>query len=188
MGYDIEALMAILQSRLKPVRWQHSLEVARMAVQLARHYGEDVELAEVAGLLHDYAKDLNKEELLAIAEQQELFTDLVEMKLPGLLHAPVGAWLIQQDLQIYDQRILNAVWRHTMGAIDMSPLDQIIFLADMIEPGRNYPQQERLYALAFQNLDQAMLQALDSTIQYCLERRQLLHPRTIYVRNYYLTK
>ncbi|MDO4540461.1 MAG: bis(5'-nucleosyl)-tetraphosphatase (symmetrical) YqeK [Syntrophomonadaceae bacterium] len=183
-----EAIADILSRRLSAHRWQHSLNVAATARQLALGHGQDPELAERAGLLHDYAKGMPDAELLSIARAQGLLTDPVEEALPDLLHAPVGAHLLATELGVTDARLLSAVRHHTMGSPDMSPLDQIIFLADMIEPGRHYPQQQLLIRAAHENLERAMLAALDSTIEYCLRRGRLLHPRTVHVRNCYLTR
>ncbi|NLG32251.1 MAG: HD domain-containing protein, partial [Syntrophomonadaceae bacterium] len=107
---------------------------------------------------------------------------------PDLLHAPVGALLLEKELGITDGEILTAVSNHTLGAPSMGELDKIIFLADMIEPGRDFPGIERLSCLALRNLDEGMLFALEVTIKYCLQEKRILHPRTIETRNYFLLK
>lgn len=179
----------IILRRLSPRRYQHSLDVARTAADLADHYGVDRDKSYLTGILHDYAKDLKPAELLHIAGENGLIDCEVERQVPDLLHAPVGACLLQKELGVEDPEILKAVRAHTMGSLTMSTLDKIIFLADMIEPGRNqYPDLEYLRRLVFVDLDQAMLLGLDSTIRYCLDRRALLHPLTIEVRNIYLQK
>ena len=179
-------IIKILEGRLSPHRLQHSLEVARSAAELARIYGEDPELSYKTGLLHDYAKGIPAPELIAMAAAHDLIEDEIEKKVPDLLHAPVGAHLLRVDLGITDAAVLEAVKVHTMGSLSMSRLDKIIFLADMIEPGRDYPGQSRLDCLARRDLDQAMLFGLDATIRYCIEQERILHPRTITVRNHFL--
>ena len=179
----------IISAKLSPRRCQHCLNVAQAAASLADCYGVDRERAYLTGILHDYAKDLKPDDLLSIAEINGLIDCEVERQVPDLLHAQVGACLLVQELGIEDEEMLEAVKAHTMGNLCMSPLDKIIFLADMIEPGRDqYPDLERLRQLAFTDLDQAMLLGLESTIRYCLDRRALLHPRTIEVRNIFLQK
>lgn len=179
-------IVAILERRLSEHRFQHSLAVAQAARELAQIFGEDTDLAYKTGLLHDYAKGIAAPELLAIAGKHGLIEDETEKKIPDLLHAPVGAWLLRIELGIEDPAVLEAVKVHTMGSLAMSKLDKIIFLADMIEPGRDYPGQQRLDCLARRDLDQAMLYGLDATIRYCMDQGRILHPRTIMVRNHFL--
>lgn len=186
---NVQQALDTISGRLSPRRYQHSLNVARTAADLAGHYGVDRDKAYLTGILHDYAKDLKPGELLHIAGENGLIDCEVERQVPDLLHAPVGACLLSRELGVEDREILEAVRVHTMGSLHMNTLDKIIFLADMIEPGRNqYPDLEHLRRLVYSDLDQAMLLGLDSTIRYCLDRRALLHPATVEVRNIYLQK
>lgn len=181
--------VAIVRARLSAGRFQHCLNVAQVARELAEIYGVNQEQAYLTGILHDYAKDLQADGLLLIAEEHSLIGDETERQAPDLLHAPVGAYLLAQELGLQDGEILEAVRVHTLGSLSMSPLDKIIFLADMIEPSRDmYPDLERLRQLSRYDLDQAMLLGLESTIRYCLERRVVLHPSTVAVRNIFLQK
>lgn len=180
-----DALNAI-RFRLSKKRFQHSLEAARVAGELARHYGMDAEKAYLTGVLHDYAKGIPGPELLAIAEENGLLEVEVEREVPDLLHAPVGAFLLEKELGVDDENIIQAVKFHTLGSPLMNDLDKIIYLADMIEPGRDYPAMQRLNCLAFRELDEAMLFGIESTIKYCLEAKRMLHPRTIEVWNHFL--
>jgi predicted HD superfamily hydrolase involved in NAD metabolism len=180
--------MDIISARLSPNRCQHSREVAGMARQMAEQYGEDPDRAYLTGLLHDYAKGIPGDELIKIAEQNNLITDEVDRLVPDLLHAPVGAFLLERDLGVTDAAILQAVSCHTVGSLNMSQLDKIIYLADMVEPGRDFPGLERLRCLAERNLDRAMLYGLETTIKYCLDCGRILHPQTIAVRNWFLMR
>jgi predicted HD superfamily hydrolase involved in NAD metabolism len=187
----IEATDAIqiVHGRLSERRFQHSLNVAHLAAELAVSFGVDSEKAFLVGILHDYAKDLTADELLLIAEDNGLIDNEVERHTPDLLHAPVGAWLLEKELGIKDSEILEAVRVHTLGSVNMSILDKIIFLADMIEPDRNtYPDLDRLRQLSSWDLDGAILLGLESTIRYCLNLQLILHPRTVIVRNIFLQK
>ncbi len=187
----IEATDAIqiVKGRLSEHRFQHSLNVAQLAAEMAVSFGVDSEKAFLVGILHDYAKDLTADELLLVAEDNGLIDNEVERQAPDLLHAPVGALLLEKELGIKDSEVLEAVRAHTLGSLNMSILDKIIFLADMIEPDRNaYPDLERLRQLSRCNLDGAMLLGLESTIRYCLDFQKILHPRTVTVRNIFLRK
>ncbi|HPF20539.1 MAG TPA: bis(5'-nucleosyl)-tetraphosphatase (symmetrical) YqeK [Syntrophomonas sp.] len=179
-------ILAILERRLSEHRFQHSVAVAQAARELAAIFGEEEDLAYKTGLLHDYAKGIPAPQLIAIASENGLIEDEIENKVPDLLHAPVGAYLLKLELGIENPTVLEAVRVHTMGSLHMSRLDKIIFLADMIEPGRDYPGQDRLDCLARRDLDRAMLYGLDATIRYCLDQARILHPRTITVRNHFL--
>jgi len=178
--------IAIIGARLSPRRYEHSLQVAQVAQSMAEHYDVDPDKAYLTGILHDYAKGIPASELLSLAINNNLLSYEVERLVPDLLHAQVGAFLLKKELAIDDEEILKAVRNHTLGNLNMSKLDQIIYLADMIEPGRDYPGVERLRCLAWKSLDQGMLFGLESTIKYCLEQGRILHPLTIEVRNYFL--
>lgn len=157
------------------------------AQEMARQHGGNPDQAYLAGILHDYARDLSGSELLALARCHNLIEDEIEVLVPELLHARVGAWSLRWELGLDDEDLLTAVECHTLGAEEMNKLAKIIFLADMIEPGRRpYPALENLRRLCSADLDKAMLVGLESTISYCLERGRLLHPLTVRSRNAFL--
>ena len=178
--------LSIIKSRLSSRRLQHSFQVAVVARDLAENYGVNPEKAYLTGILHDYAKGMAASELLNLATINDLLEHEVDSLVPDLLHAPVGAFLLKTELGLDDEAILQAVKNHTLGSLHMSELDKIIYLSDMIEPGRDFPGLERLKCLAWRNLDEGMLFGLESTIKYCLDQQRILHPLTIEVRNYFL--
>lgn len=180
---DLQKLQDQVKRKLTPFRFTHSLGVAEVASRLAEKYGEDPDLAVVAALLHDLAKDLPLEQLVALADQHRLWTHQVERLVPDLLHGPVAACLIPEEFGITDSRVLRAVAVHTVGATEMSVLDKIIYLADMIEPQRLFPGVKELRQLAEEDLDTALLAGFDLTIRYCLKQTLLIHPQTIDARN-----
>jgi predicted HD superfamily hydrolase involved in NAD metabolism len=188
MKYSDEDIIAIIQKRLSVNRCQHSLRVAEVARNLAERYQVDPGQAYTTGLLHDYAKGLSGQELLDLAEAHQLMDHPVDRLLPDLLHGPVGAYLVKRELGIEDEDMLSAIAHHTLGALEMSPLEEVIFLADMIEPGRDYPGLERLKCLAERSLEEGMLYGLETTIRYCIDQGRIIHPRSVEVRNYYLQK
>lgn len=184
LGY--KEATSIIRFKLSERRFKHSLRMADTARELAEYYGADIDKIYIAGLLHDYAKGISGDELLAIAEENGLIEDEIERYIPDILHAPVGAHLLEKELGIGDQEILNAVKYHTLGSTKMKTMDKIMFLADMIEPGRDYPGMERIRCLAFRDLNQGMLVGLESTLKYCIAQGRLIHPRTVLVRNHFL--
>ncbi len=178
-------IIELVERQLSSGLLQHVCQVAQTAEKMAVRFETDREKAFLAGILHDYAKERPEEELTAIAEENGLL-DEIYRQVPFLLHAPVGAILIKKELGIEDEEILNAIGNHTLGRPFMGQLEKIIYLADMIEPGRDYPGVERLRNLCQCDLDQAMLAALDSTLGYCLQHKRMIHPQTINTRNYFL--
>lgn len=182
----MEEYARLLARRLSPGRIRHSLGVAEYSARLAARYGAPVEKARLAGLLHDYARDLAPQELIARAERAGLISHVVEKRVPVLLHGPVGAWLLREEAGIADEEILQAVSRHTTGAPNMSLIDKIVYLADALEPGRQYYGVDDLRRMAEEDLDRALLKTMESGIVYVLRRGQLLHPVTIEARNYLL--
>ncbi len=162
--------------------FQHCLGVKDTAVRLAQVYGLDPVKAELTGIIHDYGKLFSHNELIQVARSQGMDDPLIYRE-PALLHAPVGAVLLKDDLGVEDPEILEAVRVHTTGSPEMSLLARIIYLADYIEPGRDCPGVETIRQLAYLDLQGALLAAVDFTIHYIMERKRLLHPSSIAFRN-----
>jgi predicted HD superfamily hydrolase involved in NAD metabolism len=181
---NLEQYKEILQRRQSGELYRHSLGAAETAARLAELYHEDRDRAYLAGLIHDYAKELNPALLLQKAEQLNLPLDPVT-RIEGLklLHAPVGAALVSAELGIDDPGILSAVAYHTTGRAGMTLLEKIIYLADFIEPNRDFPGVERLRELSGKGLDTAILAAVNDTIALVLQRDLMLHPDSVNLRN-----
>ena len=143
-----------LRKRLKPSRFAHTMGVAYTAAELASLNGIYPGKAYIAGLLHDCAKNLSDEKLKKLAEVSG--ADEEEMAVKPVLHAPVGAYVAKERYGVVDNEVLCAIRRHTVGAEDMSLLDAIVYVADMIEPGRKYfDGLERARALARRDIFRA---------------------------------
>ena len=186
MKMILEELTQKLKMNMDEQRFLHSLGVMKTAVELAAHYDADVKKAEIAGLLHDCAKGMNIEHQLKMVEYFGILLDDVEKRQKALIHGPLGAVTAKRDYGITDAEILKAIEIHTTGDVNMSLLDKIIFLSDFIEPGRCFPGVEELRVKAFKDLDDAIIDAFDSTIRYVLSKGSLLHPKTILGRNFIL--
>lgn len=180
---DINYICDRLKRMLSEKRYQHSLSVCKTAVELSVRYGGDIEKAKIAGLVHDYAKELDKVILLKYVKQFDIMLDDVMKIQMELLHGIVGAEIVSAEFEIYDRDVLNAVRFHTTGRVNMSLLEKIIYLADYIEPTRNFKGVEDLRKVALSDIDKATLMAFDHTIQYVISQRKLLHPDTIHARN-----
>ena len=183
----IDQMARDLQRRLKRSRFVHSVGVANTAVKLARRFGADETKAYVAGLLHDCARQFENDELPAQAAAYGIPIGDVERAMPLLLHAYIGAQMARQVYGVDDAEILQAIWRHTVGAADMTTLDKIIYFADMIEPHRNYPGVNKLRGMVkTATLDEILLTALSESIIFVVQKKSLVHPSTVAARNFLL--
>lgn len=176
-----------LQSNVPESRIRHILRVEAMSADLARHHNVDPDKAAQAGLMHDLAKFFKPDRLLAMAEHDGLVLEAIDRAAPHLLHADVGAMVARDEFGITNDSILNAIANHTLGKPGMDPLSCILFLADSLEPGRGKTDElETLRALSFSNLKAAVWRTADYGLQYLLRSNQLIHPRTVITRNWFL--
>jgi predicted HD superfamily hydrolase involved in NAD metabolism len=160
-------------------RWAHTLRVARFAERLAAAHGLDARRAREAGLFHDLARLYAPERLLRECAARGLAVDEFERANPIVLHARLGAELAREMFGLHDEPTLAAIRKHTVGAADMSQLDDVLFLADALEPGRDYPERDAFAARAFVDLGDAMRAVLDSTIDHLRERGLTVAPQTL---------
>jgi predicted HD superfamily hydrolase involved in NAD metabolism len=160
-------------------RYAHVLRVARMAARLARAHRLDVPRALTAGLLHDLARLYSGRELIAACEARGLAIDAFERAHPVVLHARLGAELARERYGVDDPAVLSAISKHTVGAAQMSDLDKVIYLADSLEPGRDYPERAELARLAFADLDAAVSAVMRSNANYLRERGLPVAPQTL---------
>jgi predicted HD superfamily hydrolase involved in NAD metabolism len=173
---------------ISPKRFKHSLNVEKEALKLGEIYGADLEKCRIAAISHDCAKYFSDEELLKKAKEYGIEVDEIQMKFPQLLHSPVGAMYCKNVFEIEDEDILNAIKYHTTGRKDMSILEKIIYLADVIEEGRDFKGIEKIREKAYIDLDEALILSCNSTLKYIIEKNFLIHPLTIEFRNSLLMK
>jgi predicted HD superfamily hydrolase involved in NAD metabolism len=160
--------------------------VESVAFDLAAHWGADVKRAARAGLLHDCAKGLSLEALQRLVIEGNLRLDKDVWDSRALLHAPVGAYLARRDHGETDSQVLDAIRWHTTGRPGMSAQEAIIYLADMIEPGRgDLDDLPAIRALAWTDLDAAMRLALRSTVAYIERKRRAVHADTLDALHWY---
>jgi len=174
----LEAADDYARERLSDKRYAHTMRVAETIERLAKLHGLDPERARLAGLLHDTAREVGKEELLRAAEEDGLPVGVFERERPILLHGPVAAKLAREDLGVEDVVILDAVRAHTTGEPGMGPLALALFVADKIEPGREQPGVEDLRELASVSLHRAAKAALEDSVSYNERRDRPAHPKS----------
>ena len=183
MEIKVEGYKELLKKRLSVKRYNHSIGVANTSAKLAGMFNGDIERAYLAGLLHDYARELSNSQLLELAMEHDLSHDEVELLQPNLLHGPVGAWLLQEQGIITDEQILNAIRWHTTGHPNMDQLSRIVYIADYIEPNRDFPGVDALRQIAHRDLDLGMLAGLDHTLNFLIQKGGFIHPWSVAVRN-----
>lgn len=186
MMVDIEKVKENLKGRLTEKRYNHSLGAMKSAKELAKIYGENERQAEFAGLIHDIAKEMPKEEIEKYIKDHDIQIDEIEKRQMGLLHAKLGASIAKEEFGA-NEKTQNAIKYHTTGNIHMDTFAKIIYLADKIEENRTYEEVEDLRELAKKDLDKAMLFVLDFTTTKSIKNKKLIHPDSINLRNYLLT-
>lgn len=167
-----------LEKALKDKRFQHVLRVEETAIKLAEQYGVDVEKASIAGLCHDYAKQRPDEDFIAEIKKKGLNPLLLDYG-NAIWHGVVGAELIKDELGIWDEDILNAVRHHTTGAPVMTKLEQVIYMADYIEPGRDFVGVKKARVITAANLQAGVAYQTKHTLAYLIENGKPVYPKTI---------
>jgi predicted HD superfamily hydrolase involved in NAD metabolism len=181
-----EDIIDIIKKRFNRNRYEHSLGVADFAEVLAKKEGVDVFKARLAGLLHDYAKGLSEENILYLANEAKLDIDEWERMIPRILHAPVGAYLVHRDLKIEDKDVLEAIRFHTIGSPDMGILAQIIYIADFVEPNRDFDDIDIVRYEVNKGLTPGIIAVSSYSIKYNIEKNRIIHPNTLFLRNSFL--
>jgi len=188
MRVDIDLMKLKLKEILGEKRLEHSVNTSEIARKLAIKYDYDADKAEIAGLLHDCAKDLDYKTLEKIILEYNIELDEIIKKIPKLLHPLVGVVIAKKEFNIQDPVILDAIKRHSTGAAQMSLLDKIIYISDKIEPSRNMNGVEEIKKMVEIDLNRATLMALDQGLIYLISKNLLIHPISIEARNNILSK
>lgn len=178
-------LLGKISNRLSEKRLKHTLAVKEEALKLAECYGYSNEKNIVwAALLHDIGRGYDQNTMNQYVKKYNL--DNIYLNNTSLAHSKVGAELIKDEFQVNNIDIIKAVSFHTTGKENMSILEKIIFLADIIEPNRTFNEVDVLRKLSYQDMDEACLMALDLSIKYVIERKEYLHIDTLLARNDFL--
>lgn len=184
---DIKQIEKTLKGMLPERRLKHSLNVSKCAVKLSEIYKCDKEKAEIAGLVHDCAKYFTDEQIEDSIKRFNVELDPLEVNNIALSHSVIGSYVAVDIFNIKDKEIINAIKYHTTGKENMSLLEKIIYMADLIEEDRNFPRVEELRELTYSGkLEEALLLSFNNTIKFVIDNNQLIHPRTIKARNYIL--
>lgn len=178
-----------LKKHLSKHRYEHVLAVAKVSRELAGLNGCLPEKAYITGLLHDCAKHMTDEELLAVCHRENISISEAEFGNVQLLHAKVGAYLAKHKYGMQNQELLDAVRYHTTGCPEMTVLGKIIFVADFIEPGRTHlPLLREKREMAYKDLDKAFFMILEGQLIYLNGTNQVVDPMTQKTYDYYVTE
>lgn len=182
---DYTKIIKWLKENLNEERFIHTLGTAECAKELANKFNLNEEKAYLAGLLHDCAKCFSNEKLIEII-QQHLQVEECEMLNYKTLHAPVSAYIAEKEFNVTDKEILSAIRWHTLGKLEMSNFEKIVFLADKIEPNtRDKEYSEKIRSLLNEEggIDKALLKCYKETIKSLVKRNLKICILTIEIYN-----
>lgn len=182
----VDEIKRYLKKNLKDSRYNHTLGVVETATKLAILHEVDMVKAEVAALCHDVAKNFSDDELEKIIRDENIELSVDEMNTKSIWHAIVAPIVGKKEFFIEDEEILSAMRWHTTGKENMTKLEKIVYLADLIEPSRDFPGVNEIRDIAEKNLDLAVLEGLTHTTKYLLQKGFAIDVNTIKARNYLL--
>ena len=183
--FSIEDLKEILKQRLSKKRYVHSLNVADECEKLAKTWGYDEEKAYLAGLLHDICKDIHQDEQNKMVLKSDLNVTDIELVNAPLWHSIAGSWFAENILNINDEDIICAIRYHTVARANMSILEEIVYIADLISIDRKYKDVDKMRRLAYMNLKKAMLEAVSFSIKDIVNKALTIPAHTIEAYNQY---
>ena len=179
MKYNFNELKEIVKSKMSLKRFTHTLGVVEMSEKLAKIYNADIEKCKVAALLHDICKEMDMEYIKNICKNN-FISELSEEDLENneILHGFAGAYYVKNELGVNDKEILNAIKYHTIGAKNMTLVEKIVYIADAIEYGRNYPSVVEIREETFKNLDKGILMEIEHKERYLKSVGKKSHSNT----------
>lgn len=178
MELRVEEVLNLAVRVLSEERFIHTLGVADCAEEMARHHGLDPLKARCAGLAHDLAKEIPIKDQLSLARRWNLLHYPEDEQHPSVLHGPLAAYWLEHYYKVDDAEILAAIASHTLGRPGMSPLEMLIYSADLIEPSRDFPKVDILRQSLYDDLEKGTLDCVERTLIYLRQRNNLIHPLT----------
>lgn len=182
MKFNLKQILEDVKNTLSEKRYVHTMGVMKQAEHLAKKYGQDIEVAKAVGIAHDIAKEIPEKEKLKYVKENNIDIDKIEEINIGLLHAKIGADICKKRYN-FSEEMQNAIKYHTTGNENMDTLAKILFVADKTEQNRKYENIEIVRDLANEDLDKCILYILDYMLIDNVNRRKLIHPDSINMRN-----
>lgn len=189
-GYDLinrDTALNLLKDHLDDKRYEHCLRVEATAIDLAKHYDADWQNAGIAGLLHDLMKQEDDEEMRDVIISENLDLDMLTFG-SSIWHGPIAATYVQKHLGIDDDEILRAIKFHTTGTNDMSLIEKIVYVADYIEPARDFEEANTTRELAYEDIDKAVGYQTRQELMYLVSNKVEIYPNTLFTYNKYSVK
>lgn len=184
---EYEEVKNEVKKRLSEKRFYHSECVEERCVEYAKIYGADVQKARLLGIAHDIAKEMSHEDKIKFMKDRNLPVSDFELKSPGMLHAPVGAKICEEEFG-YTPDMVKAINSHTLGEKDMSLLAEILYVADSTGKDRKYAGTTEVYELAKKDLKAAVIECMNRTILERIEKGKTINVQTIEARNQYINE
>ena len=183
---DLEKYNKRLKKYLDESRFYHTQGVRYTATAMAMAHGVDLYKAELAGLLHDSAKNIPDDKKIKLCKKHNIPMTEIELQSPYLLHSKLGAYIAEAKYDVHDEDVLEAIRNHTTGKPNMNPLDQIIFIADYIEPRRDKaPNLPEVRRMAFLDLDECCYIILRDTLNFLKSKKAKIDSMTEEAYNFY---
>lgn len=185
----IEQIKKDLKEILSEKRYIHSLGVMEMAGELAKIHNEDIETAKIAGLLHDIAKEMPKEEMLKYVKENNIETNKIERINTAILHGKIGADIARKRYGVSKQ-IQDAIKYHTTTSPKMDTLAKIVYVADKTEMNRKSEDYDIEYErkLAKKDLDAVIIYIIDANIKSLIDKNKLIEEESVETRNSLMIK
>ncbi len=175
------------RTRVPKKRFAHMKGVAKTAEELARAYGVDPARARLAGILHDWDKGLDNDQIRCKVKElgiEDEVSSWVVANMPQVVHGPTAAAELAREHPEIPADVLSAIWKHTIASSEMTELDKIIYIADALEPGRSFDEVGDLRAMmGVASLDELYLEVYRFWIQTLIGMGGLLHPDTLAIWN-----
>ena len=172
--WNIEEIKKDVRSNLSDYRYNHSIRVMEEAKRLAEHYKADIEKCMLCGLTHDMCKELRDKENEDFIKKYNLPKELLNPENKNMIHGFTASILVKEKYKFTNDMVL-AIRYHTTGYPNMDILAKIVYLADKIEKGKDYPGIEEERFLAYQNIDKAIILCLKNQIKHLKEKNKVIN-------------
>ena len=186
-NWERAALLQEVSQKVEKSRFEHILRVEAKAVEIGQKYGADVEACRLAALLHDYAKDMQRSEVVKVQNVAHITDEMLAFG-SQIWHGPAGAYFAKETFGVTNQEILDAIYQHTIGGEQMSLVAKVVFVADYIEDGRDFPGVAEARERANQDLDATVIYKIKQTLKHLVDREARIYPYTLTVYNQWMQK
>ncbi len=180
---NLEQIDDKLKKIMKKTRYRHAYRVSQLAKKIAEFYHLPVQRIIIAALIHDCAKDYAIEDLYHLINKYDIKLSVIEQKIPKIWHAYVGAEMAKDIFQIDDLEILDAIRYHSTASSKLSLIGKVVYIADKIEPNRNFTEIRKLQKTIWEDIDLTMLGLLNQELKYLISKDLIIHPHTLEARN-----